>query len=46
MTQRSMGYAKAVLKGNFTLIQAYHRKQEKSQMKHLTLYPKELEKEE
>ena len=37
--------AEAVLKGKFTVIQAYHRKQEKSQTNNLTLHPKELEKE-
>ena len=37
--------AKAVLRGKFIAIQAYHRKQEKSQINNLTLHPKELEKE-
>ena len=38
--------AKAVLKGKFIAIQAYCKKQEKSQMNNLTLHLKELEKEE
>ena len=38
--------AKAVLRGNFTAIQAYIKKQEKSQINNLTLHLKELEKEE
>ena len=38
--------AKAVLKGKFIAIQAYLRKQEKSQINNLTLHLKELEKEE
>ena len=38
--------AKAVLRGNFIAIQAYLKKQEKSQIKNLTLHLKELEKEE
>ena len=37
--------AKAVLRGKFTAIQAYLKKQEKSQINNLTLHPKELEKE-
>ena len=37
---------KAVLSGKFTAIQSYLRKQEKSQIKNLTLYLKQLEKEE
>ena len=35
----------AVLRGNFIQIQAYLKKQEKSQMNNLTLYRKELERE-
>ena len=38
--------AKAVLRGKFTAIQAYLRKQEKSQINNLTLHLKQLEKEE
>ena len=37
---------KVVLRGMFTVIQAYLKKQEKSQIKNLTLHLKELEKEE
>ena len=36
--------AKAVLRGKFTAIQAYLKKQEKSQINNLTLHLKELEK--
>ena len=38
--------AKAVLRGKFMAIQAYLKKQEKSQINNLTLHLKELEKEE
>ena len=38
--------AKAVLKGKFIRIQAYLRKQEKSQVNNLILHVKQLEKEE
>ena len=38
--------AKAVLRGNFIAIQAYLKKQEKSQINNLTLHQKEPEKEE
>ena len=38
--------AKAVLRGKFIPIQAYLKKQEKSQINNLTLHLKELEKEE
>ena len=38
--------AKAVLRGKFIAIQAYLKKQEKSQIHNLTLHLKELEKEE
>ena len=38
--------AKAVLRGKFIAIQAYLKKQEKSQVSYLTLHWKELEKEE
>ena len=41
-----MGCSKTVLKGKFITIQAYFKKQEKSQINNLTLYLKELEKEE
>ena len=37
---------KAVLRGKFTAVQAYFKKQEKSQINNLTLHLKELEKEE
>ena len=37
---------KAVLRGRFITIQAYLKKQEKSQINNLTLYLKQLEKEE
>ena len=37
---------KAVLRGQFTAIQAYLKKQEKSQVNNLTLHLKQLEKEE
>ena len=38
--------AKAVLRGKFIALQAYLKKQEKSQINNLTLHLKELEKEE
>ena len=38
--------SKAVLRGKFTAIQYYLMKQEKSQINNLTLYLKQLEKEE
>ena len=38
--------AKAVLRGKFIAIQAYLKKQEKSQINNLTLHLEELEKEE
>ena len=38
--------AKAVLRGKFIAIQSYLRRQEKSQMKNITLHLKQLEKEE
>ena len=37
---------KAILRGKFIVIQTYFRKQEKPQINNLTLYLKELEKEE
>ena len=41
-----MGHCKAVLRGKFIAIQAYLKKQEKSQINNLTLHLKQLEKEE
>ena len=41
-----MGQAKAVLTGKFIAIQAYHKKQEKSQINNLTLHLKQIENEE
>ena len=46
MIQNLWDAAKAVLRGKFIAIQAYLRKQEKSQINNLTLHLKELEKEE
>ena len=46
MIQNLWDAAKAVLRGTFTAIRAYLRKQEKSQINNLTLHLKELEKEE
>ena len=45
-TQNLWGTAKAVLRETFIAIQAYLKKQEKSQINNVTLYLKELEKEE
>ena len=45
-TQNLWDTAKAVLRGKFIAIQAYLRKQEKSQINNLTLHLKQLEKEE
>ena len=45
-TQNLWDAIKAVLRGKFIAIQAYHKKQEKSQINNLTLHPKQLEKEE
>ena len=45
-TQNLWDTVKAVLKGRFIEIQAYLKKQEKSQINNLTLYLKQLEKEE
>ena len=45
-TQTYWMQQKAVLRGMFIAIQAYLKKQEKSQINNLTLYLKELEKEE
>ena len=44
MIQNLWDAAKAVLRGKFITIQAYLKKQEKSQINHLTLHLKELEK--
>ena len=46
MIQNLWDAAKAVLRGKFIAIQAYLKKQEKSQINNQTLYLKELEKEE
>ena len=46
MIQYLWDAAKAVLRGKFIAIQAYLKKQEKSQINNLTLHLKELEKEE
>ena len=44
-TQNLWDPVKAVLRGKFTAIQAYLKKQEKSQINNLTLHLKQLEKE-
>ena len=46
MIQNLWDAAKAVLRGKFIAIQAYLKKQEKSQINNLTLHLKELEREE
>ena len=46
MIQNLWDAAKAVLRGKFIAIQAYLKKQEKSQINNLTFHLKELEKEE
>ena len=46
MIQNLWDAAKAVLKGKFIAIPSYLKKQEKSQINNLTLYLKQLEKEE
>ena len=43
-TQNLWDTAKAVLRGRFIAIQAYLKKQEKSQINNLTLHLKQLEK--
>ena len=45
-TQNLWDSVKAVLRGRFIAIQAYIKKQEKSQINNLTLHLKQLEKEE
>ena len=45
-TQNLWDAAKAVLRGKFTAIQSYLKKQEKHRIDSLTLYLKQLEKEE
>ena len=46
ITQNLWGTVKAVLRGKFIAVQAYFKKQEKSQINNLTLHLKQLEKEE
>ena len=46
MIQNLWDSAKAVLRGKFIAIQAYLKKQEKSQIKNLNLHLKQLEKDE
>ena len=46
MIQNLWDAVKAVLKGKFTAIQSYLKKQEKSQINNLNLHLKQLEKEE
>ena len=43
---KPVGHCKTVLRGNFIAIQAYLKKQEKSQINNLTLHLKQLEREE
>ena len=43
---KTMGLAKAVLRGKFIVIQSYLKKQEKYQIDNLTLHLKQMEKEE
>ena len=45
-TQNLWDSVKAVLRGRFIAIQAYLKKQEKTQINNLTLHPEQLEKEE
>ena len=44
-TQNLWDSVKAVQKGRFTALQAYHKKEEKNQINNLTLHLKQLEKE-
>ena len=44
-TQNLWNLVKAVLRGRFKAIQAYHKKQEKNQINNLTLHLKQLKKE-
>ena len=44
-TQSLYNTVKAVLRGKFTVLQAYLKKQKQSQINNLTVYIKELEKE-
>ena len=44
-TQNLWDAAKVVLRGKFTAIQSYLKKQEKHQIDNLTLYQKQIEKE-
>ena len=46
MIQNPWDTAEAIIRGKFTLIQAYLKKQEKSQINSLILHLKQLEKEE
>ena len=46
MTQNLWDAAKAVLRGKFIVLQSYLKKQETSQVNHLTLHLNQLEKEE
>ena len=46
MTQNLWDAAKAILRGKFIAIQSHLKKQEKSQIKNLTIHLKQLEKEE
>ena len=46
MIQKLWDAVKAVVRGKFIAIQAYLKKQEKSQINNVTLHLKELEKEE
>ena len=46
MIQNLWDSAKAILRGPFIVIKAYLRKQEKFQIKNLTVYLKQLDKEE
>ena len=45
-TQNLWGTAKAILRGKFIAVHSYLKKQEKHQIDNLTLYLKQLEKEE